>query len=360
MKTKLNLLVGFVCTISFTVFQSCGNDPDPVSLSGKDGFYIVNEGAFGNNNASLSFYDREKDVVSNDVFRAKNGRPLGDQAQSMTIFEGKGYIVVQNSGKVEVIDMSDLSSIATITEDVESPRYFIGVTSTKGYLSDWGADGVTGKVRVIDLANFKVTKSFFVGSGPNRFLKDSDRVFLVNAGGFGKDNRLIEINATTDEITNTFTVGDNPTALQKDKDGNIWVACAGNIVYNGDFSINKTASTTASLRKLATDGKPLATINFPEIGYGYLTQLEINLAANRLFFNYFENTFTMEIAEPYTSEPLVNKIFYGLAIDPFTGDLIGCVAPNFSSAGKIEVYSSDGKAKASYNVGIGPNGVAYK
>ena len=103
--------------ISFFVIvllQSCSDDPK-LAIPGEEGFFIVNEGGYGNSNTSISFYDKKTDEVINDVFFAVNGRKLGDQAQSMTLFDGKGYIVVQGSGTIEVIDADDYKSVATIS-----------------------------------------------------------------------------------------------------------------------------------------------------------------------------------------------------------------------------------------------------
>jgi YVTN family beta-propeller protein len=358
MKIKLIQLLSLICIVALSLFQSCGSDPEPIA-PGKDGFYVVNEGAFGNNNASLSFYDRETDQVANDVFQAKNGRVLGDQAQSMTVFGGRGYIVVQNSGKVEVIDINDNSSIKTITESIESPRYFIGVTSTQGYLSDWGADGLSGTVKVIDLQTLSVTKTIAVGHGPNKMILIGDIVHVANSGGFGNDNTVAIINPATDELLGKLVVGDNPNSFQVDNEGGIWVACSGNLVYNQDFSINESASTKGSLRRFnAVGSQPLEV---DRLSYSTLSALQISPEGDRLYYTFDGAVYAMDIhATALPTESFINKSFYGLSVDPFNGDIIACVAPNFSSAGKIEVYEKYGQLRSTYTVGIAPNGVAFK
>ena len=359
MKSKLRLLLGFVYLVSLTFLPSCDGDPDPTPPPGEKGFYIVNEGAFGNNNASLSFYDRETGQVINDVFKDTNGRPLGDQAQSMIVFEGRGYIVVQNSGKVEVIDIEDNSSIKTITDGIESPRYFIGITAAKGYLSDWGADGLTGTVKVINLQTLAVAKTIPVGHGPNKMLKLGEKVYVANSGGFGYDNTLAVLDVTTDELITTTTVCDNPNSLQVDNAGNIWVACGGNLVYNQDFSINESASTKSALRKI--QASVFMELPFPKFTYGTLGSLEISPNGQTLYYTFDGAVYSMATsAGQLPAQSLINKSYYGLSVDPFTGEIIGGLVTSFSSAGKIEVYGADGMLKESHAVGIAPNGCAFK
>src|SRR6188474_1098650 len=150
MKTTFTFFksLGVLVVLAAMIFiQACSDDPNPIK-PGESGFFIVNEGAWGNSNTSLSYYDRKTDEVTNDlIFNLDH--PLGDQSQSMTVFEGKGYIAVQNSSKVEVIDVNTFTWLATISEGLPSPRYFLGVSSNKAYVSDWGADGFTGTVKVI-------------------------------------------------------------------------------------------------------------------------------------------------------------------------------------------------------------------
>jgi YVTN family beta-propeller protein len=361
MNTVTRLFCGSLCIAVCLQFSSCGGDPDPLPPVGAEGFYVVNEGAFNGNNASLSFYDRKTETVTNDVFQATNGRPLGDQAQSMTVWDGKGYIVVQNSGKVEVIDISDNSSIATITAGLSSPRYFVAVSSTKGYVSDWGADGVSGTVKVIDLTDFTVKNSIPTGSGPNKLLFIGSRLYVPNSGGFSKDNRVVVIDVNTNQIVKIISVQDNPNSLQMDKDGNLYVASGGNLTYNEDYSINEVTSTYGFLTKFNPSLEPISGFVFSKFTYGQLSNLEINPAHDMLYFTFEGAVYELSIlSNTLPTTPFIDKSCYGLAVDPYNGDIIAAIAPSFSTAGSIEIYSSEGEIKGEHAVGIGPNGCAFK
>jgi YVTN family beta-propeller protein len=354
-------LLLFATVSLLLVFQSCEKDPDPVIKVGAAGFFVVNEGGFGNSNTSISFYDRKTDAISNNVFAAKNARQLGDQTQSMTVFEGKGYIVVQNSAKVEVINGDDFSSLATISEGLPSPRYFIGISSTKGYVSDWGADGITGTVKVIDLATFKVVKSIPVGKGTNRMLKVGNLVYVTNAGGYDKDNTVKVIDSSTDAVVTTITVGDNPNSLQRDSEGNIWIASDGAEAYNSDFSVDESKSTKGSISKVNAANVETMRLTVDKATLDGPKNLDISPSGTTLYYTYEGSVYSMATSTntlPTTAFKVKN--YYGLAVDPFNGNVIGCFAPNFNSAGSIDVYDPIGNLQKTYLVGIGPNGCAFK
>jgi DNA-binding beta-propeller fold protein YncE len=330
-------------------FHACSSDPDPVIPQGSAGYFVVNEGGFGNSNTSISFFDRANNKMTNDIFASVNGRALGDQAQSMTVFEGKGYIAVQNSAKVEVINADDFKSVKTITEGIESPRYFLGISSSKGYISDWGGDGVTGTVKVIDLNSFAVTKTIPTGKGANRMLLKDGKVYVSNNGGYDVDVTVSIIDTSTDAVTGTITLNDNPNSLAFDKDGNLWVSGIGNYF-----------DTNPWIAKVGTDNKVIFTKELPEITYASAT-IAMNKAGDKFFYNYGGSVYAMSTtATELPTTNLIEKDFYGLAVDPITDEIIGTEAINFSSAGKIYIYSSDGTLNTSYEAGIAPSGVAFK
>jgi YVTN family beta-propeller protein len=357
-KYRKILFVFSLFAVLFT--QSCSDDPEPIK-PGTDGFFIVNEGGFGNGNASVSFYDRTTDQVTNDVFAAKNGRPLGDQAQSMTVFEGKGYILVQGSGKIEVIDADNYSSIATITEGIESPRYFVGISPAKAYVSDWGADGLTGTVKVIDLTSNAVTKTIPTGRGANRMLRLGNLLYVTNVGGYDNDNTVKVINTGSDAITATITVGDNPNSIQSDNSGNIWVAASGAMAYNEDWSIDEANSTKGTISKISPNNTEVFRLSVGEVIYGGPGNLSAAPDGETLYYTYKGAVYSMSsTATTLPTAPFISKNYYGFSVDPFNGNLIGTVAPNFSAAGSIEVLNASGTMLDTYTVGIAPNGVAFK
>lgn len=340
---------------------ACSDDDSVVPLAGQEGFFVVNEGAFLNGDASLSYFDKSTNKMINDIFLDNAGKPLGDQAQSMSVYNGRGYIVVQNSVKIEVINADDFSHLGTVTAEngVESPRYFLGIDANKAYVSDWGEDKLTGAVKVLDLTSLEVTKTIPTGKGANRMLLTGNKVYVANNGGYGYDNTVAVIDANSDELITKITVGDNPSSIQIDKNGSIWIAGSGKTVYNADYSVDEANSTPAFLAKIVNDE---VVMKLEAAGiYEGLGNLVMNSAGDQLYFNHKGAVYKMSVeATELPTAPFIDKSFYGLSVDPSTDNLIGTEVPNFSSAGTVYRYSDTGELIDKYTAGIAPNGCAFK
>lgn len=358
MKRRLVLKL-FVFVLALMAFEACEKDPLPNVQAGSAGYFVVNEGGFGNSNTSISFYDRSANTMTNDVFAKKNGRPLGDQAESITVYDGKAYVVVQHSAKIEVINADDFSSVNTISTGIESPRYFLPITAHKAYVSDWG-DGFTGSVKVIDLDKMMVTNTIATGKGPNEMILKDGKVYVANSGGYDNDNTISVIDVSKDAVTSTITVGDNPNSLRFDKDGNLWVLGAGKFAYNPDYSVDVANSTKSTISKVV-NGQETTRLSISEIAYPGAAHLNINKAGDQLF--YLFNGAVYSLTNSASTAPIASligdKYYYGLAVDPFTDNIIACEAPDFSSPGKIYAYDNT-TLVYSFEVGIAPNGVGFK
>ena len=89
-------------------------DDNETPIAGSQRVVVLNEGNFMFGNGSVSVIDNSIEQVSNEAFKQANGYPLGDVPQSLMVHDSLGYIIVNNSGKIEVVDWADFKSVKTI------------------------------------------------------------------------------------------------------------------------------------------------------------------------------------------------------------------------------------------------------
>ncbi|MBQ9639782.1 MAG: PQQ-like beta-propeller repeat protein [Bacteroidales bacterium] len=77
--------------------------PSKVVTWGNEAF-VLNEGAWGRNDASLSRLNSKNGTIVNNYFASVNSRGLGDVAQDIMIYGSKMYISVSFSNTVEVVN----------------------------------------------------------------------------------------------------------------------------------------------------------------------------------------------------------------------------------------------------------------
>ena len=212
MKTRiLSLLFGLCVLISCTTKK---DEPtfiiDPVYTF--QGVYVLNNGAFQKNNASVSLYDPETRNVTAGAFSAANdGKPLGDTAQDMLAVGDELYISVNVSKVVFVTDRNlkiKKSIVAKKGETSLSPRYLcsgggkVYVTYYEGYLGE--IDPATYEVRLTE-----------VGPNPDAVVWCDGKLYTANSGGLqaGFNNTVSVVDPATFKETSTITVNTDPSLL---------------------------------------------------------------------------------------------------------------------------------------------------
>ena len=350
------LLLGSAATLSLL---ACDPDKDPNPADKPiitNTVFVVNEGNFQRSNADISLFSKASGSVTNkSLFSSANSRPLGDVAQSMTVRDSLGYIVVNNSNKLEVVSLAKFKSKATIS-NLKLPRYFVAASASKGYVTETvDYDGNNGQVSVIDLNTNTVTKTIAVGVEPERLLVAGARLYVTNSGG----NTVTVINTSTDAVEGTISVGDSPKSLVADRAGNVWVLSGGNVVYKPDFSgIDYDATTKGSLSRIVP-GQLTATTREVPSNRSAPGRLTINGSQDRLYYTYLGGVYTLDINDAsLPTTPLIRRSFYGLGIDPQDNTIYGGIG-SFTAADKVIRYRSTGAPIDSFTVGIGPNGFVF-
>ncbi len=337
-------------TVGLFIFSSCSKDDDTPSGIYSNGAFIINEGNFGHSNASVSFFNFSTDSITNQIFYKANGRDLGDVLNSMAIYNGKAYMVLNNSHKVEIANASDFKQ-AGVIENLESPRY-IAFSGNKAYISMWKDAVSQGAIAVADLSTNAIIKTITVGTGPEGMLVVNSQLWVANCGGYVSDSTIMVIDLSKDTVIKTIVVGVNPQQLVTDKNGNIWVLCSGSADWQdssndkpsklvkikpSDYTIEKTFEIGKNVHPqylaISNDKNSL----YYGAGYGYNGICKFNIDASSL-----------------PTQSFIEGYFYGFSVNPKNGEVYVFDAKDYKSNGEMTRYDKDGKKIKTYTVGLIP------
>jgi YVTN family beta-propeller protein len=352
-------LLAAVFLISSTLtFSSCSDDNDgPGGAYAEDGVFVINEGNFNQSNGSISYYNNSTQQVQHNIFsKENNNQLLGDVIQDMKIYGERAYIVANNSNQIEVVNAATFKSVGVV-EGLQFPRYFVALNDDKGYVTETVAYGAPGRVAVIDLNSFAVSKTIEVGVQPEQLLLQGSKLYIANSGG----NTITVINTATDAVESTITVPDAPAELALDRDNNLWVLSLGQIIYTPDWSaIDYSQTTAGALSKITQGSHEVQSFPFSS-NQSQPGNLAINGSRDRLYFNYEGNTYVQDIgASSLSSTVFLNRSFYGLGVDPDNGYIYGGDDNAFAGDGTVHIYQPDGAKVGEFKAGIGPNGFVFQ
>jgi YVTN family beta-propeller protein len=310
------------------------DDNDEDTPSGySQGVFILNEGPFSSGTGTVSFYSLLTGNVVQDVFRKANNRPLGNIAQSLTIFKDRIFIAVNNAGRVEVVSLSDFTSIKTI-EGLSLPASVLVVDSTKAYVSCWDAGVV-----VISLDDYAVIGQVVTGNGPEKMLLHGDKVFVCNQGGMGIDSTVTVISTSTDQVTATLQVYPKPTGICLDKNDKLWVLCSGrgwNGISYPDDSEGHLVCINPDNLQIEKDVAFGSTSEHPE-------KLVVNAAGDELFYLFPGGICRFHVdSASIANTPFIAHAaaFYAVGYDPAEQLLYATDPLNFQQDGWVIRYDA--------------------
>ncbi len=349
---KASVALGMIALLAVT---GCKKD-DPVveetPIPVTSGMVVGCEGTFNMNNASIHWIGDDGTSRTN-AFASANGTGPGDVLQSYREFNGKGFLVMNNSQKVEVVDATNFGYIATIS-GVDYPRDVLAVSSQKAYVTNGSG---AGDVKIVNLATYSVSGSIPVGNGPEEIVSNGDFLFVSNSGGFGFDNTVSVIDPLTDAVVATVEVGDLPAALEVDYQGNVWVLCQGNTEYDADWNI--VNETEAGIYRI--DGQNHVVTGVLQIGQigDHPRYMSLNPAKTALYIVNGDvkvlNISLGEFGSDFAQGP-----FHGIGVNNLTGEVYLSSTPDYVNNDEVYIYSSNGVLTDTYASGIAPHSFTFR
>lgn len=352
----LAMLLAFTALFTVSCSDDDNQDQGVIPDAGPDvKAVILNQGQFSKGNASLSIL-LEDGSIKNDVFRETNGRPLGDVAQSLMYKDGKYFIVLNNSKKIEVIDAKSFKSLQTILfkEEVQ-PRYMVSTNANEALVSDANGQLIRintttyEAIETIPTPDFTAEQMICVGG----------KLFCTAPySGAG-----IYVYNTQDLHTpvklNTSYAPAETAALVLDANNKLWALCAGlnmgtlkkeSVLYGIDPATTKVTDTIALPAGISASSYP---------------RLASNIKSNKLYFdgkqndkNYvFEVDPIQKTVQPYMELSGLGMT-YGMNISS-DGNVFICDCLDYSAQrAYVREYRTDGSF-FSYKVGIYPGQIYF-
>lgn len=341
-------------------FIACKKEPPPPPPTGafEHGVFVINEGLYNQTSGTISFYNPDSQSSQQDIFKWVNERDLGNVVQSMTLHNDRAYIVVNNSNKIEVVQSNTFEQVVQIT-GLAQPRYFLPIADSLALLSQWGLDGLTGTVLVLDLAENTVRQTIATRPGAETMLLHGNKVFLACTGGYGNDNvvQVIDVESMNYSIEKNITVADYPNSLALGADGNIWVACAGKTVYTTYPNIDTSQSTAPALVAINPNDGSIAQHLPMEKGFAVLDLIS-NTDGSRLYFSHRNQVWELNPAT-LSRTSLFSGDFYGLGFSTAEQRIYAARNAGIEQAWVLR-FSTSGVLQDSFRAGVFANGFVFR
>ena len=329
------------------------DDGESFATSGA-GLFVINEGNFQYGNASLSYYNPATKSVENEVFYRANAMKLGDVAQSMTLYGDTGWIVVNNSHVIFAIDPTTFKEKGRI-ENLTSPRYIHFLSDEKAYVTQlWD-----NRIFIVNPKRYEITgyiecPAMTMESGSTEQMVQWGKYVFVNCWSY--QNRILKIDTTTDKVVAELEVGIQPTSLVVDCYGKLWS------ITDGGYEDSPYGFEAPSLYRIDAETFTIEK-QFRFAKGDAPSEVQLNGRGDRLYW-INNDVWAMDVtADRIPVKPFIpysDTLYYGLTIDPRSGEVYVADAIDYVQAGKIYRYSEQGERLDEFYAGITPGAFCWK
>jgi len=352
---KSSLLIALA--ISFSIV-SCNKSNDPVKGKYQTGVLVANQGKFGSSNGDVTYYNPSTGATEDAIYKNANGGVLfaGDVLQSITLDGDVGYLVLNGSNKIEVVDNNTFASSKTFTDaKLDKPQY-LQVINGKAYISVWGPYDsfyslIKSYILVIDTKTLALVDTITTDLGVGNLLYNGKYLFASN-NNFGGSSTVSVIDPSTDKRIKQFTLSAGPAGMVLDVNSKLWVITTGTFAGNDGALYRVNPSTFAIEQTINLNANPGNSID---------------ISPDKKSIYYSVNSSVYKIGIDATTAPASSFIdatdvvtLNALAVNHSTGDIYIGDALNYATSGMAYVYGSDGSKKTSFPAGITPTQFVFR
>ena len=348
-KNTLFTMISLVATLLVT-----GCNPTPEEETASFDAWLLNEGTWGGNNASLSALNTTTPELFSHYFTQINGRGIGDLAQDALLYGGKMYVTVSESNSIEVLDPRTGKSIQQIDVDNRYPRY-LTCYDGKIYVSCYTPHSII----CIDTNTLAIERSYQLTDRmqPEQICVAGDKLYVTcsyqtdETGAFVYDNQLVAIDLNTFSNSQLIEIGYNANRIKKVDDHTLCIS------FQGDYADNPAGSLLYDCNTQSLTPLEVALTNFDVFQgriYGYNTQYDATWNAVNRFY-------CIDPALGTTTQILSDIVLdnaYGISINPHNGDLYVCDGP-YGSNGDLYCFSASGDQKFKLSADVYPSKVVF-
>lgn len=363
MKTK-SILMTTLCSLMLGMgFTACLEDEDePELIIDPETYpaYILNEGAWGANNANItSFVPNYKAENLSDVYLKMNNQQMGDVANAMIEEDESIYVLLNGSKYVARLDLTIKEEARYTFSEAEGAPRCIDVEDDYAYVTQYG-----GQVSKLNIKDMTLAGTFKGGDNLEGIVEKDGKLYVANSYAVDGSNNWIYnkevfvIDAKTMTLDKTITVVDNPTKMYE-IDNRIYLISAGNY-YDVPGAMQVIEPTTGTSKTIINDATKITEGNDGLI-YGVRSTYDENWQLTNSFFIYnpkmdevSESSFLQDAPSSFKTDAI-----YLLEVDEETG-FIYVGTSDYTTNGTIYQFDKSGKLVQSFDSGgINPSAMVF-
>jgi hypothetical protein len=340
--------------IAATLFASCSSDSDNDKDPGVGTCYVINYGSYSGDKSSISVYDNENDVLTNNHFESVNTVKMVSNVQYAYNYDGKIYMMGNNTDQVFWVDEKTYQQTENgITEDIVKPRYCVAEGNYL-YVSCWGGDIWTditlSYIAKINLDSNTVEKKIALEGGPEGLAIVNGKLYA--ALNYKKSIAVMDLDTEEFSYIDTEAVS---TYFIKDNSNNL---------YASQISSYSSPSTEIGLAYINTSSDEYELYKLDGISASYVNMMAANDDFSKLYVmtSAYDANWNLSGAvavfntesKSFEANSLVEGISGINGLGFYDNKVCTFISPSTTANGKFVTYDAEGTLVKEYETGISP------